>query len=188
MRKTLKALGFAFATLALPAAATAQTAEKCMTAAEANSLITFALPDIIEGAVKQCKPHLSPKSYFASSGDSLVARYRTLANPAWPGAKKAMLKLVGDNPMMAMLSGSTADKMMQELLAAGVAQGIGGDIKPGDCGSIDQMTEALAPLPPENTAKLIGLMIAMDSGKRKSGGKKPPFNLCPPAASTVAAK
>lgn len=159
-----------------------------MTSAEANSLISFALPDIIAGIVNQCKPHLPAKSYFVQSGDTLVARYRTLAEPAWPGAKKAMFKLMGDNPMAGMLSDATADKMMQEMLAAGIAQGIGGDVKPEDCGSIDQITETLAPLPPENTAKLLGLVIAMDGGKGKASGKKPPFNICPPAASSAAAK
>jgi hypothetical protein len=165
---------------ALPGSAIAETAKPCMTPAEVQNLITFAMPDIISGLATQCRQHIPASAFLSKSGGDLVARYRVTGDEAWPLAKKAMFKMIGDDKMAAAMP----DEVTKGLLTAGISAGISKDIKSEDCGAISGVAEALAPLPPQNMATLIGVVLQMSS--KKSGGKSKdsPFNICPAPVAT----
>jgi hypothetical protein len=181
MQKFVRIPILALTAAALPGTAIAQAAKPCMTQVEVQNLITFAMPDIISGLATQCKPHIPATAFLNKSGGDLIARYRVTGNEAWPMAKKAVFKMMGDDKLAA----SMPDELTKGFLTAGISAGITKDIKPEDCGSISGVAEALAPLPPQNMATLIGVVIQMSS--KKSGGKSKgsPFDICP---AVVAAK
>lgn len=164
----------ALTAFSLPATAVAQTEMKCITATEAQNLISFALPDILSGVINQCKPQLAPSAFMMTSGPSLVARYQEKADVAWPNAKIAMMKMIGDDALLS----SVPDQVIKGLLTAGIASSVGKDIKPKDCVTIDRVAEALAPLPPQNASNLIGVFLEMQSNKPKTGSKAPVLNIC----------
>jgi hypothetical protein len=170
----------ALSAAALPCAGIAQAAKPCMTRDEAQNLMAFAMPDLISGIAAQCKPHLSDDAFLTKSGSDLVARYRTNGNAAWPKAKKAMFKMIGDDSMAAALP----DDVTKGLLTAGITAAMSKDFKSEDCNSISDIVETLAPLPPQNMASLISLILEMTS-KKSSAGNEPALNVCP---AIVAAK
>ncbi len=173
--KSMTVAILALSAFGLPATAVAQTEMKCITAAEAQNLISFALPDILSGVINQCKPQLASSAFMITSGPSLLARYQASADVAWPNAKIAMMKMIGDDALLS----SVPDQVIKGLLAAGIASGVGKDIKPKDCGTIDRVAEALAPLPPQNASNLIGVFLEMQNNKPKTGSKAPALNICP---------
>jgi hypothetical protein len=178
----------ALAALALPTQSIAQKASECLSPAEAQSLLVVALPDIVSAVTDKCKAVVGPKAYLARSGADLVARYRASGSESWPAARKAISKMVGAE---AKLLEALPDEAMRGFFSAGVTTAVAGDIKPETCGDIDRGISALAPLPPENIASLIGLILEMDSRRKSKDGAKAkgPLNICPAptAGSTVAA-
>ncbi len=179
MNKHLATVAASLAYLSMPTAAIAQSGGKCMTPAEAQNLIAFAMPDIITGVTEQCKPHWPAKSFLVSpEGANLIMRYKTASTTAWPSAKSAMQKVMGDNPLMTAMN----DDVLKTLLAAGISAGISGDIKPQDCATYDRVAAAIAPLPPENMATLIGVILESESKKSNASGKKSKLDICPAVA------
>ena len=44
----------------------------CLSEREVTSLVTYALPVVMDSAIKTCRPTLSPQGYFATQGSGLV--------------------------------------------------------------------------------------------------------------------
>jgi hypothetical protein len=171
----------ALAAFALPTQAVAQKASECLSPVEAQSLLVVALPDIVSAISDKCKTVVGPKAYLTRSGADLVARYRASGTESWPAARKAISKMVGAE---AKLLEALPDEAMRGFFSAGVTAAVAGDIKPDTCGDIDRGISALAPLPPENIASLIGLILEMESRRKSKDGAKAkgPLNICPAAA------
>ncbi|MFM5915652.1 hypothetical protein D5I55_00755 [Chakrabartia godavariana] len=165
--------------LALPAVATAQTAKQCLTPKEAQSLITFALPDVITSVGAKCAPAIGPEAYLAKAGPDLAARYRTAAAPNWPTAKQALLKFVD---MDAALLANLPDEALKGFFGAGVATAIVKQVDAAQCADIDRIMKTLAPLPPENMSQLVGIMLeigARPKAQAAAAKAKAPFSICP---------
>jgi hypothetical protein len=164
------------AAVALPTHAIA--AESCVTAAEAQSIMTAVIPDVLDGVMKQCAPSLTSTGFFKKSGPGMVSRYRVSGDKAWPEARKAFFKMSGNDKSMATLN-ALPDDMVKGLISIGIASAMADDIKPTDCPKVERVVEALAPLPPENTATLIG--VFMEMGASRSADSKSPkgFKICP---------
>lgn len=159
-----------------PSAALAETARSCMTPVEAEALIQYALPDIIDHLGKACTIKLPATSYLIRSRVDLVDRYTQAATPALPIARVAFGKVAG---IKAEQVENLRDETLRGLLSMGIGTAIDGKFKPKDCGMIDQILELLAPLPPENMAKLIGIALREgDKPKQDDTGKSSPLRLC----------
>jgi hypothetical protein len=160
------------ALVAMPSAARAQTST-CLTQAETAAMIGYVLPDLVAGVRDKCKATLPPKSFLSSRSAELEARYRTQADGLWPEARVAFVKMVGEDEVMRKLP----DSALRPFLTAAFATTITDDLKPKDCVTADGLVEALAPLPPENLARLIGIIIAAD-GKGSDAAGKHDFQIC----------
>jgi hypothetical protein len=170
--------GGLLATLAIqPIAASA--ASSCLTPAEAQAIVRVALPDIIGGVSDKCKANLAGTSFILQSGPGMIARYRSSANAAWGAAKPAMTKIAGDQ---ASFLANLPDDAVKPLLSALVSGEIGKGIKPEQCGKIDNLMAAVAPLPAENMADLV---VAI-AGLTAKEGKASKINICEAPASIPA--
>ena len=49
----------------------------CLSENEVTALVGYALPSVIDGTMKGCKPHLSANGYFATRGTEFLNRART---------------------------------------------------------------------------------------------------------------
>lgn len=151
----------------------------CVSAPEAEALITSILPETIEQLGSACAGTLPPGALLRQPPAALIARYRADADAAWPGAQKAVQRLAGDN-IGGLLSGSLARPLIASLLAPAITRAV----QPGDCPAYDRIVTLAQPLPPRNLA---GLLVAAwelaDARKRPdqpASGIRGGLSICKP--------
>lgn len=139
----------------------------CLTQDESSALIGYALPDLLAGVRDKCTATLPATAFLPSRSRELEARHRVQAEALWPQAKAAFNKMMGDDDLVRKMP----DTAVRPFLAAGFAAAITEGLKPADCLTADGIVEALAPLPPANLGKLIGLILAADDKRSDPAGK-----------------
>lgn len=167
--QTVFALGAVAALLQGQLAHAATNMDGCLSEAEVGGLVGYALPSVIDGAMKACKPHLSPSGFFATRGSAFAGQYAERKDANWPVAKNAFLKLGGakDAKLNDTLK-ALPDSALQPFVEAMVSEMVGGEIKPGQCTAIERGVRILSPLPAENTAELITFVVVL-ADKPKNG-------------------
>lgn len=162
-----------FGTVASQTAHAAQAA-KCLTPAEAQSVAVSALPDALASAQKACTPHLPARSALRNASTRITQVYRPAADLAWPQAGRAFL-----SAFELPLPEGTSPDVVRPLLLATISALVEQEIKPEDCGTIDEFYAALEPLPPENVGRLLIAFLKLgDSDKKPGQAKSNPFTLC----------
>ena len=168
--------GLLGAALMLPGMAAAAE-PPCLTASEFTSLATYALPSVITGTVQRCDAALAPGAFLKTDGAGLAIRYGAAKEAAWPGAKAAFLKLAGGNdPGAGNLVKGLPDPSMQQIVDTAIAAKVADALPVERCGTVNQLLQLLAPLPPESTAGVIALAVGLGT---KSGRKIGPIAVCP---------
>lgn len=163
---------FLIAAIAIfPNAAIAQTPKPCLTRAEADGLMTFALPSAMRALTKHCTPSLPATSALVQSGALIAARYQSDADKAWPVARIGFDKMSGMK-----ISEQLGEEAARGLIEAGLGAGLVEQIKPQDCPKIDRFIDILQPLPAKNMAMLMTAFLELGS---ETKGSKSPFNICP---------
>lgn len=146
------------------AQAAAAAAPTCLTPREFTALSTYALPSVIDGTAKACSPVLGAQGYLPQHGGELAQRYSVGKDRAWPEAKAAFIKIsTASSPESAQLFLAMPDDSLQQVVDAAMVGIVSGKIKPGSCGTIDRVVGLLAPLPAENTAELIAVLVGLGS-------------------------
>lgn len=175
------ALGAAIALAHGQMAFAAANAENCLTEGEVGGLVGYALPSVIDGAMKACKQHLSPTGFFATRGASFASQYAARKDLNWPIAKNAFLKLGGtkDASMTSTLK-ALPDSALQPFVEAMVSELVGGEIKAGQCVAIERGVRILSPLPAENTAELITFVVVL--ADKPKNGKPASLPICKAAS------
>jgi len=164
------------ALLASPAAAQ----RPCLTDAEAESLATVALPDVIRETGRVCAQRLPATSLIRSGNGPLIAKYQAAADRAWPAAQGAIAKL-SDPAVTLLLQSEYARPVLTSLIAPLVV----GRVAIEDCGTVDRLVTLLEPLPPANTAGVIVTTLRyLKADHARSGAKSsktglPEIPLCP---------
>lgn len=165
-----------FAILAL-VASPAAAQRPCLTDAEAETLATVVLPDVIRETGRLCQARLSSRSLLRNPEGPFIARYQAAADRAWPAAQQAIVKL-SDPAVTLLLASEYARPVLTSLIAPQVV----GRIAVEDCPTIDRMVTLLEPLPAANTAGIIVAALRADQRKRStkpSSGSGPELPLCP---------
>lgn len=158
-------------TLALLVMLAAPAQRPCLTGAEAESLATVALPDIIRQTGATCAGQLPAASLLRRPSSAMLTRYDAEAERAWPAARAALVKLSA--PEAEALLGS---QFARPLLSTLVTPLIVGRIAVRDCGTIDRLVTLLEPLPPRNTAGVI--VTALQYARTAKGNPAAGLPLC----------
>lgn len=182
MSKRFSKLVVTAASLAIPVQVSAQ---ECIQPAEAQALMHFAMPDVLDGVMKQCQPHLAPTGFVAKSGAGMVARYRDGSDAKWPLAKTAFFKIAGKDAT-GMTMKAMPDSVLKGLISFGITAKATNEISSDNCGRVERLMEALSPLPPENTATVITLLLEIGAPKDSKG--KSDLSICPASSATTASK
>ncbi|MEZ5692282.1 MAG: hypothetical protein R3D99_00210 [Altererythrobacter sp.] len=149
--------------LAMPGIA--QAAEPaCLTKGEFSALAAYAMPSVIEGSTKRCSPSLGPDAYLTKNGTPLAKRYAARKDASWPQAKTAFFKFSqkkGDKSaeFMRQLPDDSLKQIVDTVLEGMTSQ----EIPLEDCGTIDEFARLIAPLPAQNTAELLTLLVGLTS-------------------------
>lgn len=157
----------------------------CLSEREVTSLVTYALPVVMNSTMKTCSPQLSPQGYFATQGSGLVQRYAARKSAAWPEAKAALIKLGGNDDKMKDIVANLSDEALQPFAEGIVSAMVTKGIKPGQCKAIERGVRLLSPLPPENTAELVTFILVLADKPKVRGAvgasKKSDLPICPAA-------
>lgn len=147
--------------------------QQCLTEPEIAGMAAFALPSVLQGVMTKCQPSLSPRGFFATGGQAMVARYAAGKDAAWPAAKVAFLKFGADKDDKTMQQVSRlSDDALKPFVEGMVEQMVGDEIKPSSCVAIERVSGLLAPLPANNTAQLIGFIVTLVGQGKQDGRSK----------------
>lgn len=138
----------------------------CITPKQAASLAGYALPSVISGTTKRCETSLSAQSFLKTGGSALAQRYATRKAETWPAAKAAFLAMSKGKDEASKVFTQLPDSSLREMVDVVLEGMIAQEIPVEDCSKIDNFVRLLAPLPPENTAELVVLMIGMATAKK----------------------
>jgi hypothetical protein len=155
------------------AAAAPPTRAPCVTRAEIADMAVYFLPLVLDIVTVTCRPALPANAFLLNEGAALTERLSAGREGRWPGAREAFVKIIGGMPkgVTAETIRQVVDDMFREKLPA--------EIKTADCGTVDDLTRLLSPLPADNLGELSGLLVALSTKDKK--GKGPP--VCAPTAS-----
>ncbi len=138
----------------------------CITPKQAASLAGYALPSVISGTTKRCDTALTEKSFLKTNGPALAQRYATRKTETWPAAKAAFLAMSKGKDDASKIFSQLPDTSLREMVDVVLEGMIAQEIPVGECGKIDNFVRLLAPLPPENTAELVALMVGMATAEK----------------------
>lgn len=136
-------------------------------------MIGYALPDLLAGLRNKCRASLPTDAFLTMRSSELEGRYRAEANTLWPQARVAFIKMVAGDEMMAKLSDAALRPFLSETFAVAITD----EIKAGDCPTVNGVVEMLAPLPPHNLARLVGIILAAEDKNSDAAGKSG-FDIC----------
>lgn len=159
---------------ALPTAALAQSSP-CLNADEAQSLITYALPTAMQTLGNVCKTSGGDANAFGKTLQDLKAQYQPSADAAWPKAKAAIHKLAPESALLGMFGDNTLKSAAQ----GQINQMIVNKFDAKDCGVLQRLMTALQPLPANNMASAMEVMIELGLKNVKNGDAAPGLNICP---------
>ena len=149
-------------TMSLAAASTAAATKDCLSEAEGTAVFAAVLPDLIDGLRDKCAAHLPVDAFLVTTADTLIGRYKAVADNRWPVAKLAFARIAGQEDMANKLP----DEYFRPMLGVMVGAELVKDIKVQDCSGIDRVVENLAPLPAENVAALIGAILMLAGSEK----------------------
>lgn len=152
----------------------AQLQLPCVTAPEAEALVTAILPETIEALSSTCAAQLPPGAVLRAPSGQFIARYRSDADAVWPNAQKAVSRVIG-----ADASGILGSNVARPVIASLLAPAIVKQVQPGECASYDRIVALAQPLPPRNLAGLLVSVWQLADARRKTGDKRPALTICP---------
>lgn len=158
-----KPVAAALIIVGLMATTTAQAAQQCLPPREAEALILALAPSLIQQVSTTCAANLPGNAYLRRSSGTLSAKFAGEADAAWPLAREAVKKVVGDD-VRELLDTELARPLVTSMVGPMVVK----DLKPADCPRVDRVMGLLDPLPAKNTAALLVAILEM-AGKDKPG-------------------
>jgi len=169
--------------LALPARATAQTAQAqqpaCVAPADLGDAVTYVMPIAFDAAQTACANRLGNDGFMATDGAAFIGQFRAGQNRAWPGAFRLLKTFMADKSragadadMTAMLT-ALPEESLRPFVDGMIGQMIGAEIKGDSCAQIERGLELISPLPTENVGGLFAFIAEM------ADLKNPP--ICPPS-------
>jgi hypothetical protein len=155
--------------LLAPAAAamlvvTPASAQRCLSAPEAEAIALVAMPEVIRHAGTVCAARLPAASLLRRTDSPLLRRYEAEADRAWPAARAAIVKL-SDPAIDSLLQSNLARPLITTLVAPMVV----GRVAVEDCGVVDRLVTLLEPLPPRNTAGVLVTALQYMTAEKAKG-------------------
>lgn len=155
-------------TLAQPLAA--QTRPQ-LSEAEINAVALYAMPHAFRALQTRCDAQLPGDAYIRTRGDDLGTRLDRAARGRFPAARAALTRLVtSENPQMATLLQQLPAENVEPLARELIAGKVQSEVDLADCGKLNRVLELLDPLPPENLASLMVVLVIEAQARGGSGG------------------
>ena len=158
----LSAAGFAMQ----PAMASAQ---QCISESQVSDMIVYAVPLALQSVQSKCSAKLARDGFLATEGQAMAEYYAQYKDAAWPGAVEALLVFAGDkDPEVGQMFRTMPKEALQPFVDAIVVQKVAEEIPVKDCGKIERVIEAIAPLEPQDAGKLLAVIMSLADIKEPS--------------------
>ena len=151
----------------------------CLERADAETLMTALLPAVIGNLAEHCTPHLSAAAPLIADSGGLVARVGPAADAARPAASQIAANLLAessDGDLPPELQQGIGEQFGLNMFEYGIQSAVAGAMDANSCRTVDRFVETLSPLPPENLASLVVLLMEM--GQRDDVSGASPFRVC----------
>lgn len=145
----------------------------CLTAPEAEAMVTAIIPELVQDTGRVCARSLPPSALLRQSSGTFIDRYRSEADNAWPRAQAFVARVAGPD-----VSGLLGSRYARPLIATLVTPTITRNIQPGDCASIERIVTLAQPLSPRSAAGLFVSVVQLADSKRTARGARPILPLC----------
>jgi hypothetical protein len=172
-RKSLAAVA-ALGLALQPTLAVAQ--EACLNEEEVSAIAIYSVPSLVQALRTRCGGKLSENGFLARRGDSLIGRYVALQSATWPRAKVGLTKVLAaraGQPRQAAVGAPSADLLanlpdsaVRPLVDALIVQEAAPRIALDNCGRIERVAQAMAPIEPEVAGTLLGLLVGFVDSDR----------------------
>lgn len=150
----------------------------CMEAKQADALMLMFAPPLFRSLGEACNGHLSADSPLADPDSAFIRKFELAADDEFDSALAGIGRLTGTE-----LPPGLDRKTVRQLVTAFMPKDLVKNIKPEQCGAIERLVVALAPLPPANFASVVTSIVVIsqkdEKGDGDMSGKGPDFNICP---------
>ena len=140
----------------------------CVPQAEVADMALYFLPPLYRTIADKCRATLPADAYLLTGATAYFDRIAAERDARWPGARRAFVKIIGTGELPKQVTDESLRSLSDVMLTAKLSA----DIKTEHCATIDEYAELLAPLPPENLAKLAALTMALATNDDKKGKSK----------------
>lgn len=142
-----------------------------------EAAITYALPLAFEGFAATCRARLAPDGFLAKNRARLEQRFNSAAEGSWPRARDVLLQIGrkqtdegGAVDALASLPEESLRPFVDGIVSAMIVK----EIKPANCGDIEEILRLLDPLPVSNLVEITGFafeMMERDKAAESQSGK-----------------
>lgn len=144
----------------------------CLTRADIKSASAYAMPLLLKGVQNVCSKHL-PASSFMASNSNFTKKYEVFGAANRDAAMSLLARFQGSMDFPGMDAGQSTE-IIDALIPILVEQMMSEELKPSSCQPIDEAMALLDPLPAENLAGLVGMVIVevIKSEEQKSNATR----------------
>ena len=133
----------------------------CVTPTEMEGLVTYFVPQVIDGVIETCAAHLPAESYVRAGLPSRAEELRGMSDAAWPAARSAFVKIgAGENGDNVEEMAEMPDEVLRPMLDIFLVEAMGLKLTPDSCGEVNDITQALAPLTGAQAAHLLAVTLS----------------------------
>lgn len=137
----------------------------CVSRAELEDMVFYLLPVVLPAMAEKCASSLPGNSWLRTEAASYAARLTNDRAAHWPGVQSAFQKMGG--PLPRGTKDADIKRTIDDALSAML---VPTRVSGADCAAIDEAARLLAPLPPENLAKLGSLLVQKSVAGERSRG------------------
>ncbi|MGL5838476.1 MAG: hypothetical protein ACRCY3_08255 [Sphingorhabdus sp.] len=162
MKKQFALIAALTAIVSHQGAQAAEAVKPCMTSSELNSVVVALLPSLHTQVVTSCRSFLPANAAMVVGSEGLTASYQAAAADERVAAGDALKKLFGKD-MPAQMPGTA----LLPFVEAMVPEMLGKELDAKSCVIANNIWSAMAPLPPQNIASMLGAIILAASQDKK---------------------
>ena len=165
MKSTVSIL---LASVALSASASLSAQDqqaKGVTAEEIAPAIRYALPHLYRGIQTRCAATLDPNGFLATNDERIYAKLSDGAEKNWGAAREGLIKLAskGEEGDSSQFLAQLPDAALKPFVDAAIPGLIASELKLEDCAMVEELMQTIDPLPADNFAKLVGMLVELGS-------------------------
>lgn len=160
---------------AVPSSAQDTPADHHVSADELSAGVRYFLPQLLQVTQETCRGTLAADGYLAVSGPRLLEKFEDGSEGNWAGARALFISLAsegGAEDDSLDLFSDLPDEALRPLLDSLLPKELEKRFKTRDCPTVERVLETLDPLPADNLADLVGMLLELGMARSRKDEKE----------------